>query len=126
MRIDLETGEQSNLIRTYAPGRIAVHDTVYHASLIVLPQRLVTDWPPQSFEALTVEHMQILADLGSEVILLGTGRRLRFPPAALLAPFGAAGIGIEVMDTGAACRTYNILMGEGRNVAAALMMIETD
>jgi len=125
MRIDLETGEQSNLIRTYAPGRIAVHDTVYHASLIVLPQRIIADWPPQTFEELTVDHMQVLADLDCEVILLGTGRRLRFPPTTLLTPIAAASIGIEIMDTGAACRTYNILMGEGRRVAAALMMIES-
>lgn len=124
MRIDLETGDQSNLIRTYAPGRIGVHDTIYRASLIVLPQRILTDWPPQTVDALTLDHMQTLADLECEVILLGTGQRLRFPPAALLAPIAAAGIGIEVMDTGAACRTYNILMGEGRQVAAALMMIE--
>lgn len=124
MRIDLETGEQSNLIRTYAPGRIGVHETIYRTSVVVLPQRIVTDWPPQTFDALTVDHMQMLADLECEVLLLGTGQRLRFPPAALLAPIAAAGIGIEVMDTGAACRTYNILMGEGRRVAAALMMIE--
>jgi uncharacterized protein len=59
-----------------------------------------------------------------ELLILGTGRRQRFPRAELLAPLAEAGIGWEVMDTGAACRTYNILMSEGRNVAAALLMIE--
>ena len=60
-----------------------------------------------------------------EVVLLGTGARLRFPPAAVLAPLTRAGIGVEVMDTAAACRTYNILAGDGRRVVAALLMIES-
>jgi uncharacterized protein len=125
VRIHLETGEQANLIRTYGPGRITIQDRVFQTSLIVLPHELITDWPPQSFEAIAAPHMQSLAALDCEVILLGTGRRLRFPAPALLAPLAAAGIGWEIMDTGAACRTYNILMAEGRKVAAALLQIET-
>jgi len=124
MRIHLETGGQANLIRTYAPGRIVVNETVYGASLIVQPDRIIADWPPQSFAALAEPHFQVLAGLGTEVVLIGTGARLRFPPPVLLRPLIAAGCGFEVMDTGAACRTYNILMGEGRRVAAALLMIE--
>ena len=65
--------------------------------------------------------MQVLLGLGSEIILLGTGNRLRFPPGALLRLFAPAGIGLEVMDLQAACRTYNILAAEGRSVAAALL-----
>jgi uncharacterized protein len=66
----------------------------------------------------------VLAELESEVVLIGTGKSLRFPRSELIAPLMASGTGFEIMDTAAACRTYNILMGEGRRVSAALLMIE--
>lgn len=124
MRIHLETGGNANLIRTYGTGQVVVNQDAYSRSVIVLPDRIIRDWPPQRFQELALSHLQILAGLDAEVILLGTGRQLHFPRAELLAPLAAAGIGWEIMDTGAACRTYNILMGEGRTVAAALLMIE--
>ena len=126
MHIQLETGGQSNLIRAYAAGQITVNQEVHARSLIVLPSRVIADWPPQGFEALTPEHLEILVPLRPELLILGTGRQQRFPRAEILAPLVRAGIGWEIMDTGAACRTYNILMGESRNVAAALLMIERD
>jgi uncharacterized protein len=126
MHIQLETGAaRSNRIRTYAPGRIVVNDTVYQGSIIVLPDRVLPEWPPQTFDALAPMHIAILAALELEVVLLGTGSRLRFPAPEILAPLITTGIGVEVMDTGAACRTYNILMAEDRKVAAALLMIES-
>ena len=124
MRIQLETGGQANLIRTYAVGRIIVNQDSYTRSLVVLPGQLVADWPPQAFEELALAHLAALVTLRPELVILGTGRRQRFPRAELLAPLVEAGLGWEVMDTGAASRTYNILMSEGRNVAAALLMIE--
>ena len=125
MRIQLETGGQANLIRTYAAGRITVNQDSYTRSLVVLPGRIIADWPPQTFAELAAAHLAALVPLGPELVILGTGQRQRFPRAELLAPLVEAGIGWEIMDTGAACRTYNILMGEGRNVAAALLMIES-
>lgn len=124
MHIQLETGGQANLIRTYTPGLISVNQNSYTRSLIVLPGQIISDWPPQNFAELTAAHIGILVSLRPELLILGTGRRQQFPPAAILAPLATAGIGWEIMDTGAACRTYNILMSEGRNVAAALLMIE--
>jgi uncharacterized protein len=124
MHIQLETGGRANLIRTYLPGQITVSQDSYTRSLIVLPGQIITDWPPQSFEELTTAHIVTLVTLRPELLILGTGQKQRFPRAEQLAPLAATGIGWEVMDTGAACRTYNILMGEGRNIAAALMMIE--
>ncbi len=124
MHIQLETGGQANLIRTYATGQIIVNQDSYTCSLIVLPGQIIADWPPQRFEELALTHLETLVPLSPELVILGTGRRQRFPRAELLAPLVGAGIGWEVMDTGAACRTYNVLMGEGRNVAAALLMIE--
>ena len=124
MRIQLETGGQANLIRNYEVGRIIVNQDSYTRSLVVLPGQVVADWPPQAFEELALAHLAALVMLRPELVILGTGRRQRFPRAELLAPLVEAGLGWEVMDTGAACRTYNILMSEGRNVAAALLMIE--
>jgi uncharacterized protein len=124
MRIQLETGGNAMLIQTYGPSQIVINQDRYNMSLIVQPERVLPDWPPQTVDELALPHIQMLADLGPEVVLIGTGQRLHFPRAELLAPLVVAGIGWEIMDTGAACRTYNILMGEGRKVTAALMMIE--
>ena len=124
MHIQLETGGQANLIRTYAPGHIDVNQETYTRSLIVLPGQVIPDWPPQAFADLTAAHFETLAAFAPEIVVLGTGQRQQFPRAEILAPLIKAGIGWEVMDSGAACRTYNILMSEGRNVAAALLMIE--
>ena len=102
-----------------------------------MPDRSILDWQPQTLEQLSIENMQILAELGAEIILLGTGAKLQFPePAMVAAAMGhrsfsldddtgglIGSIGVEVMDTAAACRTYNVLSSEGRNVAAALLMI---
>ena len=122
MRIQLETGGQANLIRNYEVGRIIVNQDSYTRSLVVLPGQLVADWPPQAFEELALAHLAALVTLRPELVILGTGRRQRFPRTELLAPLVEAGLGWEVMDTGAACRTYNILMGEGRKVLAALLL----
>ena len=104
----------------YGEGYVMVNGARHDASLIVLPERLVP-WPVSSFEALAEEHFALLAELKPEVVLLGTGSRLRFPHPRLTAPLTRARIGLEVMDLQAACRTYNILMAEERNVAAALL-----
>jgi uncharacterized protein len=126
MRFQLETGGQANLIRTYASGLIVVGQESYAHSLIVLPQQIIANWGPPNFDALAQTHFEALAALSPEVVILGTGQRQQFPRAELLAVLVTAGIGWEIMNTAAACRTYNILMGEGRKVAAALLMIESE
>jgi uncharacterized protein len=82
------------------------------------------EWPPQSLDDLLESHMEILIARSPEVIVLGTGRLQRFPASNLTVRILQASIGLEVMDTASACRTYNVLAAEGRNVCAALMMIE--
>ncbi|OGI47282.1 MAG: hypothetical protein A2151_05450 [Candidatus Muproteobacteria bacterium RBG_16_65_34] len=124
MKIQLEMGAGLNQIRAYAPGQVTVNQTIYTRSLIVTPQRVIADWPPLAFAELDETHFEILAGLRPEVVILGTGARLRFPKPASLRALVEVNVGVEVMDTGAACRTYNILMGDGRRVAAALLMIE--
>ena len=122
MKIHLDSAGSLNRIRDYGPPGVTVNQTRYELSVVVLPDRIL-DWPPQRFDDLSPAHFELLRDLNPEVVLLGTGIRLHFPAPALTRALAEAGIGLEVMDTGAACRTYNVLAGEGRRVAAALLMI---
>ncbi|MHB1567093.1 MAG: Mth938-like domain-containing protein [Acidiferrobacter sp.] len=124
MKIHLDTGDGRHLIRGYRRGQVVIGATAYERSLIVLPDRLITDWPPVHFGELTETIFDEIAALGPEIVLLGTGTRLRFPPPRWLATLSQAGVGTECMDTGAACRTYNLLMNEGRHVAAALLLAD--
>lgn len=124
MKIALDVPGGTHIVRRYGPGEIHVNETPYRTSLLLAPDRILADWPPERFEDLLPDHFAPVIAMAPEVVLLGTGARLRFPAGACLAPFADAQIGVEVMDTGAACRTYNILVGEGRRVVAALLMIE--
>jgi len=93
---------------------------------IVLSPHSMRSWSPARMEEIEVVHFEELLESEPEVVLFGSGGRLRFPPRELLAPLYRQGIGIEVMDTVAACRTFNILAGEGRRVTAALLMTLQD
>lgn len=124
MKIAKESPRQATkVIRAYAPGRINVSDILLTRSFILTPDRVVEDWPPQRFEELTAAHLDIALDLKPEILIIGTGRTQHLLTGELLARAGAGGIGVEVMDTPAACRTYNVLLSEDRKVVAALMMI---
>lgn len=122
MKIERERAEGKNLFTGYGDGYVEVNHARHAASLVVSGDRIVTDWPATAVEALSADHLAAIVELAPEIVLLGTGKAFRFPEPALLAPLYKAGIGIEVMDTPAACRTYNILLAEGRNVAAALIV----
>ena len=91
-------------------------------SVVVPWQGDVLPWRCAGFEQLTAEHFELLALLSPEIVLFGSGGRLRFPAAALLRPLISRRIGFETMDTAAACRTYNVLVGERRSVVAALLL----
>ena len=109
-----------NTISGYGDGYVMINGVRREASVVVLPQRLL-EWPAQSFEALSAADFAFLKDIDAEIVLLGTGARQRFPHPRLTAALRGAGVGLEVMDLQAACRTYNILVAEGRRVAAALL-----
>lgn len=110
-----------NLFTAYGDDYAAVNHEKHEKNLILLPESVIPAWTTATIATLSEADMQILLGLGTEIVLLGTGRTLRFPPGALLRPFAPAGIGLEIMDLKAACRTYNILAAEGRKVAAALL-----
>ena len=123
MKFILENTGGGYLIQRYDTGMIVIDEAVFLESLILLPDRIITDWPPSAVHELTARDFTRLAGLEPEIVLLGTGERQHFPHPTLTQPLMERRIGLEVMDTAAACRTYNILMAEGRRVAAALFMI---
>ena len=123
MKIQLESRAQTNVIRGYSRDGVTINRETYRRSVVVTPERIVADWRPDAFAELTAADFEAIRALDPEIVLLGTGSQLRFPAAALTRSLIDAGIGLEVMDTGAACRTYNVLMNEGRRVAAALLII---
>ena len=111
-----------NRFTGYGAGYVEVNRARHTQSLVVGADRVIVDWPAASVQALNADHIAALVALAPEIVLLGTGAAFEFPDAALLAPLYKAGIGVEVMDTPAACRTFNILLAEGRNVIAAVIV----
>lgn len=122
MKIHLAKAEGQNQFTAYGDGYVDVNRERIERSVIVLPDRLIQNWPVASFDNLADEHFVQLASLAVEIVLLGSGATMRFPHPRLAAALLSKRIGLEVMDNSAACRTYNILMQEGRKVAAALII----
>ncbi|MCU7881623.1 MAG: Mth938-like domain-containing protein [Candidatus Thiodiazotropha sp. (ex Lucinoma aequizonata)] len=117
---DISTGHS---IQGYEQGEITVSGTRYSQSFVVLPDQIFADWRPATFQDLLLEDFAFLANLAPEIVILGTGATQHFPHPGITQPLIDNRIGLEVMDTTAACRTYNILMSEGRRVTAGLFMI---
>jgi uncharacterized protein len=122
MELNLDTGAGRYQIRAYAKDFIQVNEQKIRHSLIVMPEQLIAPWPPHRIADLTTDYLQTIIDLRPSIVLLGSGEDLAFPNPELLNPFYQQKIGIEVMNNGAACRTYSVLMSEGRKVAAALLI----
>jgi uncharacterized protein len=122
MKFTLEAGPNGNVIRAYSSEQIRIGEQVIRSSCIVTAKELITDWPPQTLTELAIEHLDPILALRPELVLLGTGSQQRFAPAPIRKAFAARGVGIESMDLGAACRTFNILVAEERQVAAALFL----
>ncbi len=121
MKLHLSRSANTYLISGYGSDFILVNGTRHETSLIVLPDEVISGWAAH-IDKLSAEHFDSLALRAPEIILLGSGKKLRFPSQGIYAGLIRARIGVEVMDTAAACRTYNILAAEGRRVAAALIL----
>jgi len=121
MKLHLTTASGQNVFTGYGPGYIMVNNMRHEKHIVVMSDRIM-DWQVGNFEALGMEDFESLLALAPEIVILGTGNAQRFPAPALSRPLTMAGIGIEVMDSKAACRTYNILMAEGRKVLAAILV----
>jgi len=122
LKLHLARSGNQNTFTGYGEGFVMVNAVRYERSLVVLPDRPVEAWAAAGAETLREEDLEFLAGLGVEIVLLGTGERPCFLHPRLLQSLARAHVGVEVMDTRAACRTYNILVAEGRKVAAALIL----
>ena len=120
MKLHLTQDTGLQLFSGYGAGFVAVNDVRYEKCVVVSPQRVV-EWAVSGFETLTAADFGFIESLKPEIMILGTGATQRFPRPELIRALAATGVGVEVMDSRAACRTYNILATEGRKVVAAIL-----
>jgi uncharacterized protein len=122
MKLHSSSTQQYQTVTGYFDGGVEINAAPYDYSLTVMPEMPPRPWPVASFEALTEAEFEAIGELAPDVVILGTGERQRFVHPRLTASLSARRIGVECMDNQAACRTYNILMGEGRKVVLALII----
>jgi len=121
MDLSLEAPGDHHFVRSVSAAGIQVGEQIYTRSLVLAADRLLADWIPQSFEELQAAHLADIFQLEPDLVLLGTGGRQRFPDASFMMEFYRRGIGVEVMASAPACRTFNVLVSESRRVVAALL-----
>jgi uncharacterized protein len=122
VQFTLEPPSQANLIRSYSATELRIGAQRITRSCVVSATQLITEWPPATFADLQPEHLPVIFALEPELVLLATGTVQRFASATLRGAFAQRRVGLEVMELGAACRTYNVLVQEERRVAAALFL----
>jgi len=122
MKLHSENNEKYQTVTGYDAEGVEINAQRFNFSLIVLPEVAPRPWPVTRFEDLTAAHFEQIAADRPDVVVLGTGARQRFVHPKLVASLSAMHIGVESMDSQAACRTYNVLMGEGRKVTLALII----
>ena len=122
MKFTLEKAGDLNVVTSHGPGEVGLGERRYTQSLIVTGTAILADWPVASAESLRASDFGSLLELSPEIIVLGTGARQVFPDPQVFAELAGRGVGFEVMDNGAACRTYNVLLAESRQVALALIL----
>lgn len=120
MKLQQEKGT-GPFVEAYQGDQFKVNGKIYQSSILVQTEKPVQHWPPANLAAVSAADVQQIILLKPTLVLLGTGEQAIFFTTELLVPLYTAQIGIEVMDTAAACRTYNVLMSEGRDVLAALL-----
>jgi uncharacterized protein len=122
MKLHATPTQQYQTVTGYDDTGVEINAVRFNHSLLVMPETAPVDWPVASFEALTAENFEQINAAMPDVVILGTGKRQRFVHPKLVASLTARHVGVESMDSQAACRTYNILMAEGRRVALALII----
>ena len=105
-------------VRSVGPEGLRINGEVYSGAIGVTPDEVLGNWPQKAIDDLRIDDFEALLERSPEMLLLGTGEKNEFPPRDLMFGFARLGVGLEVMDTTAAARTFNVLMGEGRRVAA--------
>jgi len=123
MKLHLNTDPSQQLFTGYSGDHVLINGRRHEASLLLTARGIeIAPWAGLGFDALTADHFEWIALRELDILLLGTGTRLRFPHPSLTRALMEARIGLEVMDIGALCRTYNILAAEGRSVGAAVLI----
>ncbi|RZI81060.1 MAG: hypothetical protein EOP38_20605 [Rubrivivax sp.] len=122
MKLQADRAEGVNVINAYTRQTVSINGREYTGSVLVPPSGEPVDWAAASLAELTEAHFEQIADMAPELVVFGSGPTLKFAPPALMRALMQRRIGVETMDTPAACRTYNILVGEGRRVVAALLV----
>ncbi len=113
---------QGPSVTGYGPGWVEVNGEKHHSSIVISSQGICRPWSCARFEDLAEQHFEELTEFSAELVLFGSGSKIRFPHPQWLKPLYSRRTGLETMDTQAACRTYNFLVGEGRQVVAALLI----
>jgi len=121
MKFTQESTDGALTFGDYGNGQLKVNGQLHHAGLIIFPDHLHQPWPVTSVDELTIAHLQPLLERKPDVALLGSGAQQQFPTMHLRRELAQLGVQLDVMDTGAACRTYNLLVSEGRHVGAAII-----
>jgi len=124
MKFTLDARSGVNLVRGYSPSELRIGERVVVRSCIVTADTLITDWQAAAVAQLSIDSLEPLLALDPQIVLVGTGSIARALPTDIRAVFAARQMAFEVMDLGAACRTFNILVQEERRVAAALFLEE--
>ena len=122
MKLHLNTNVAQKIFTAHGPEYVEVSGERFERPIVVTPERVLGDWLPLGFDALDETHFAYFLELKPEILLFGTGAQQRFPHPRLYRALTARGIGVEFMNTPAACRTCNILMAEGRRVVAAILL----
>ena len=122
MKLQSDPHSGANTITGYGDGYVEINQTPYAHAVLLSSDGAISAWPAQSFDSLEASHFTQMVELKPELILIGTGSKQRFPKPEVLKSLILANIGFEIMDSQAACRTYNILVGEGRQVLLALIV----
>jgi len=125
MNFSQDTDELATHIHSYKDDYLVINQTKYDCHCQIHQSGLVEPWQPGDLEQLKLADFDKILNCQPDVLILGTGKSLKFPANELRHQFLQHNIGLEVMDTGAACRTYNVLLSEGRNVAAAILLLKT-
>lgn len=126
MELTLHHPENHHFVRALTDRGFQINDTECVGAVIVSADQLIADWPVSAVEQLNERTLQPIFDLQPEIVVIGTGATQVFPDAAIMMLFHRRGIGVEAMTSHAACRTFNVLMSESRNAAAALLPLDGD
>lgn len=122
MQFNLEKSSSGNMIQHREKGTVTINGERYQNSIIVFPDKIIANWPVDNVSNLNITALQAIIEVKPEVFLLGTGDSQIFPPMSLRAELARINRSVDVMDTAAACRTYNVLVAEFRQVVVALIL----